>query len=106
MAVFRLERIAHPGDSRWQDRPQFDEIVVEAPAPALARRRAAKLELSLGGDLTRVGNEGLASKAGVEDEKLYRVVRLSEQAAKRYRKAPSGPGHVLHYSRTPAAEPA
>ncbi len=97
MPVYRIEPIARPGDPRWQDRPRFKEVVVRALSPGLARTWARDKEFELVTDSTiRIGNESLASEAGVEDPKLYRCIRLGPKDAKRYGE-PTGPDAVLYH---------
>lgn len=79
--MWMIYRVASPEDARWQGRPLWERVVVDARSPAMARLLAAELERPAEGQ--RMGNESLCFRSGFEDEKLYwvRPLRAAEAAA-------------------------
>ncbi|MDF2095771.1 hypothetical protein [Aquibaculum arenosum] len=69
--MWMIYPVAGPDDARWQGRPVWERVVVEAETPALARLRAAALERPA--NEVRLGNESLRFHSAFEDEKLYWV---------------------------------
>jgi hypothetical protein len=88
MRLWKLTPVADAADPRWQGRPIWREVIVEAPTAAFARQLAADWELA--GEVRRVGNESPSPKSGFEDEKLYWVRALPEGEARNL--GPPGPG--------------
>lgn len=88
--MWMIYPVAGPEDARWQGRPVWERVVVQADSPALARLRAAALERPAAE--ARLGNESLRFRSAFEDEKLYwvRPLRAAEAAACRGR-APDPP---------------
>jgi hypothetical protein len=80
VARWKLTPVASPDDPRWQGRPIWREVIVEAPTAAFARQFAAEWELA--DRLQHVGNESPSPKSGFEDEKLYWVRRLPDNEAR------------------------
>src|SRR5690625_7926259 len=92
MALWRIYPIAAPGDSRWQGRQIWREVIIRAPSAAFARVVATRLA----GQAQRryaTGNESQAMRSGFLDEKLYWVRRLSPEDAAAYEH--EGPPEVL-----------
>lgn len=81
MALWRIRPVADPGDSRWQDHPIYDNVVVRADTAALARLAAARMEMSRIGTEPPTGNESPSRFSAFEDEKLYQVQPLSDDGA-------------------------
>ena len=92
MLVWRIHPAADPGDSRWQDRRIWAEIIVRADSPALALRAAAKFDRPPA--FPRPGNESLSLESGFDDEKLYWVQELDPAEAARYADAPDQGGVI------------
>lgn len=82
MPVWRIHPAADPGDSRWQDRRIWAEIIARADSPALALRAAAKFDRPPASP--QPGNESLSLESGFGDEKLYWVELLDPIEAARY----------------------
>lgn len=80
MALWKLTPVAAADDSRWQNRPIWSEVIVEAPTAAFARQFAADWEL--GSPLRHVGNESPSPKSGFQDEKLYWARRIRPDQAR------------------------
>lgn len=78
MALWKLTPAASPEDDRWQSRPIWNEVIVEASTAAAARELAASWERR---ELVpqHVGNETPSLKSGFEDEKLYWARRMRPQ---------------------------
>lgn len=92
MLVWRIHPAADPGDSRWQDRRIWAEIIVRADSPALALRAAAKFDRPPGSP--QQGNESLSLESGFDDEKLYWVQALGPAETARYADAPDRGGII------------
>jgi hypothetical protein len=69
-----IEPVLDPDDDAWQDRAVWTDIVVGAESPAFARLAAE--ELALSAPWIPIGNESQSRRAGLNDEKLYRVFEL------------------------------
>lgn len=82
MPLWRITPIADPDDSRWLDHQRWEEVVVAAQSAGRALHLAAEMESRAAPE--GVGNESVPFKSGFEDEKLYRIDRLSESEAGEY----------------------
>ena len=82
MPLWRISPAPRELEAARLDYGQWSEVIVRAPNAAYARVIASA---ELGDRSKRIGNETAAGYAGLEDEKLYHVVRLSDGAANRYR---------------------
>ena len=79
MYLWRITPTARPSDTRWEDHPVYDEVIVRAESAAMAR-------LTAGRGLYR---QDVATQFGQEhdpifisafsDEKLYAVVQLDNE---------------------------
>lgn len=79
MPIWRITPAPRDLDAALLDYGYWSEVLVRAGSPARARVVAAA-EL---GDRSRpIANESAAGYAALEDEKLYRVVRADEAAAR------------------------
>ena len=73
MPVWKIIPVAREDEEAWLDYGHWTEVLVRAPTAARARVVAAA-ELH---DRSRpIGNESAAGQAGLEDPKLYHVVRV------------------------------
>lgn len=72
MPLWRIEAVADMDDPAWQDRAQWDWIVVRAASPAFARTIASTLDTPSETYGYGIENPNLGS--GFFSEKLYRVV--------------------------------
>lgn len=79
MPLWKISPAASPDDDRWQGRPIWSELIVEAPTAASARVLAS--EWALSDQPTHIGNETPSPRSGFEDEKLYWVRRLRPSEA-------------------------
>jgi hypothetical protein len=73
MPLWRIEAVADVDDPVWQDRAQWEWVVVRAASPAFARTLAAALDKP--SEPNRYGVENPELGSGFSSEKLYRVVR-------------------------------
>lgn len=73
MALWRIEAVADVDDPVWQDRAQWQWVIVRAASPAFARTLATGLDTP--SDTNRYGVENPNLGSGFSSEKLYRVVR-------------------------------
>ncbi len=71
MGLWTLERVADPDDPRWQDRLQFQRVIVRAASPAFARLVASTLDTP--DRALQFGQQNPHLGSGFKDEKLYRV---------------------------------
>ena len=78
MALWKLTPAALPEDDRWQRRPIWNEVIVEAPTAVAARELAASWERS---EVVaqRIGNETPSPRSSFQDEKLYWARRMRPQ---------------------------
>lgn len=83
MPIYRLEPIADRDDPIWLEGPMFRRIVVRAKTSGDARRVAANYEAELLGYTaeTTAGNAAMDYPGAFMDEKLYRVVQVSDPQA-------------------------
>ena len=73
MPVWKIFPVAREASARWLDYGHWSEVLVRAATAARARV-VASAELK---DRSEpVGNESAAGHAGLEDEKLYHVIRV------------------------------
>lgn len=79
MYLWRIVPVAPTNDSRWQDRPVWQEVVVRAESAAMARLTAETLDVDTDGPPQ--GDGSMSYKSGFEDDKLYRVDRLGDEEA-------------------------
>lgn len=93
MTLWRIHPAADPGDSRWQDRRIWAEIIVRADGSALALRAASKFDRPPGSP--QQGNESGSLEPGFDDEKLYWVEQLDPAEAARYADAPDRSGVIV-----------
>lgn len=81
MPLWQISPAPRDLESARLDYGRWSDVIVRADTAAEARILASR-EL---GDRSRVtGNETAAGYAGLEDEKLYHVIRLGEEAEKAY----------------------
>lgn len=92
LPLWRIHPVAQPTDSRWQGRRIWAEVIVRAQSAAMARLIASKLDEPP--VPSRIGNETLCFRSGIEDEKLYWVRRLSTDEAFRHEKEDRGAGVI------------
>lgn len=92
MPLWRIEADADMDDPTWQDRAQWEWVVVRAAWPAFARTLAATLDTP--SETNRYGVENANLGSGFTSEKLYRV--LPETSA-RYEE--TGPDGIVAQSR-------
>jgi hypothetical protein len=92
LTLWRIEPVLDPADDAWQDRAIWSEIVVAAESAAFARLAAERRALSA--PWVPVGNESESRRAGLNDEKLYRVVALPVEQRASY-PANLRPGEIL-----------
>ena len=71
MGIWMLEPVADPDDPRWQDRLQFQRVIVRAQSPAFARFVARTLDTPE--RPLQYGQQNAHLGSGFRDEKLYRV---------------------------------
>ena len=88
MGLWVLEPVADPDDTRWQDRLQFQRVIVRATTPAFARFLARTLDTPE--QALQFGQQNAHLGSGFKDEKLYRVVSYHGDAY-----AADGPDAVL-----------
>ena len=93
MPVWRIVPVARDSTARWLDYGHWSEVLVCAPTAAQARVVAAA---ELKDRSEPIGNESAAGHAGLEDEKLYHVVRVEDAYD-------GGPEAVLEARWTPPA---
>ena len=72
MGLWVLEPVADPDDPRWQDRLQFERVIVRAATPAFARLMARTLDTP--DRPLQFGQQNAHLGSGFKDEKLYHVV--------------------------------
>lgn len=82
MPLWRIRPVAHPGDSHWQGRRIWADVVVRAPSAAFARLAASKLDEPP--MQCQLGNETHCLRSGFEDEKLYWVRQVGSAEADIY----------------------
>lgn len=82
MPLWRIQPVARFGDSRWQGRRVWAEVIVQAPSAAFARVAAGKLDEPT--VRRRLGNETHCFRSGFADEKLYWVRRMGAAEAAAY----------------------
>lgn len=92
MPLWRIEAVADVDDPVWQDRVQWEWVVVRAASPAFARTLATGLDTPSNSNRYGVENPNFGS--GFSSEKLYWVVR---DATGQYDE--SGPDGVVAESR-------
>lgn len=71
MPLWRIEAVADVDDPAWQDRAQWEWVVVRAASPAFARVLATALDTPE--EVNRYGVENPNLGSGFSSEKLYRV---------------------------------
>lgn len=96
MGIWMLEPVADPDDPRWQDRLQFQRVIVRAQSPAFARFVATNLDTPK--RPLQYGQQNAHLGSGFRDEKLYRVAPYHGDAYPE-----EGPDTVLEA--VPAASP-
>jgi hypothetical protein len=84
LTLWQIEPVLDPADDAWQDRAIWSGIVVAAESPAFARLATERRALSA--PWIPVGNESESRRAGLNDEKLYRVLALPEEQRAAYPK--------------------
>jgi|APTNR8051073442_1049403.scaffolds.fasta_scaffold01308_17 hypothetical protein len=72
MPLWRIEAVADMDDPVWQDRAQWEWVIVRAASPAFARTLATDLDTPSGVNRYGVQNSNLGS--AFSSEKLYHVV--------------------------------
>lgn len=83
MPLWKLVPTTHETDPRWMGRSRFDEVIVRADTAGMARLVAARLEVPGGpANPQAVGNGTEPLGSALEDEKLYGMAMLSDQAAR------------------------
>jgi len=92
MPLWRIKAVADMDDPAWQDRAQWDWVVVRAASPAFARTIATALDTPSETYGYGIENPNLGS--GFSSEKLYRVV---PETSGRYEEA--GPDEIVAESR-------
>lgn len=75
MPVWRIFPVTRFTSARWLDYDHWSEVLVRAPTAARARVIASA---ELNDRSEPIGNESAAGHAGLEDEKLYHVVRVED----------------------------
>ena len=75
MPVWRIFPVARESSARWLDYARWSEVLVRASTAARARVIASA---ELDDRSEPIGNESAAGHAGLEDEKLYHVVRVED----------------------------
>ncbi len=92
MPLWRIEAVADVDDPVWQDRAQWEWVVVRAASPAFARTLATGLDTP--SDVHRYGVENANLGSGFSSEKLYRVMQDTSGAYEE-----QGPDGVVAESR-------
>lgn len=82
MPLWRISPAPRDLESARLDYGQWSEVIVRAGTAAEARILASR---ELGDRSKVIGNETAAGYSGLEDEKLYHVVRLGKEAEKAYK---------------------
>lgn len=93
MRVWRITPVAHDGDTRWQDHPIWQEVVVRAETAAMARLLAGRMEAAEAGDAPPTGNESASGDTAFDDIGLYRVTEIDSAEAAEL--GTDGPREVL-----------
>lgn len=93
MPLWRIHPVALLGDTRWQGRRIWAEVVVRAPSAAFARVAAAKLDEPT--VRRRLGNETNGFRSGFADEKLYWVRRVGPTEAAAYENVEPADGVIV-----------
>ena len=76
MYLWRIVPTARPSDTRWEDHPVYDEVIVRAESAAMARLTAGR-SLYRDNVKTQFGEErDPIFISAFSDEKLYRVMRM------------------------------
>ena len=88
MPIWRIVPVVSENDAAWLDYGRWTEVVVRATTAARARVVAAA---ELHDRSRRTGDETSAGYAGLEDPKLYHVVRLTS-GTRRYASDPRREG--------------
>lgn len=100
MPLWQISPAPRDLESARLDYGRWSEVIVRADTAAEARILASR-EL---GDRSRVtGNETAAGYAGLEDEKLYHVVRLGDEAERAYKSDKRREGVLSAHKRTDVA---
>lgn len=73
MPLWRIEPVADMDDPVWQDRAQWEWVLVRAASPAFARTLASGLDTPA--ETNRYGVENPNLGSGFSSEKLYHVRR-------------------------------
>ena len=94
MALWRIRPVADLADTRWQDHAIYDNVVVRADTPAMARIVAAAIDYENEKGEPPTGNESGTFSSAFLDEKLYQVQPLCDSEADSYG-AWDGPPEVL-----------
>lgn len=100
MPLWRIENSAAPDDPRWLGQPIWSDVIVRATTASQARLAAERMQLEQTERPQPVGNETQAFRSGFEDEKLYVVRPLAEDAAHDW--SEDGLDGVLHAERLKA----
>lgn len=72
MPLWRIEAVADMDDPVWQDRAQWEWVIVRAASPAFARTMATGLDTP--SEIHRYGVQNRDLGSGFSSEKLYNVV--------------------------------
>lgn len=91
--LWRIQPVAVLGDSRWQGRRVWAEVIVRAPSAAFARVAAGKLDAPAA--RRRLGNETHCFRSGFADEKLYWVRRVGPTEAAAYEDVEPADGVIV-----------